>query len=166
MQKYAKMYFTPKNFLSLALLIMLILFISSSMTYQQQTSVPFLERYLATKPFLNLLSHIELTYAGSKISIGNLGYYKFIEFFIRKGAHFVTYFLLGLFLNLGLPLKRFSGLIAVLIAFLYAAFDEFHQMLTGGRTPLLDDVMLDTCGAILAVIIVTCLKNVAKRHRV
>ena len=32
-----------------------------------------------------------------------------------------------------------------------AAFDEFHQMLTGGRTPLFQDVMLDTVAAAIAV---------------
>ena len=35
----------------------------------------------------------------------------------------------------------------------YAALDEFHQMLTGGRTPLFQDVILDSLGALTGVLI-------------
>ena len=31
--------------------------------------------------------------------------------------------------------------------------DEYHQMLTGGRTPLFQDVMLDSAGALTAVLL-------------
>lgn len=71
------------------------------MTYHQQTSVPFLEKYLTGKPFETFLERFSLDYSGSEISIQAVGYYKFLEFFIRKGAHFGTYFLLGSFLYLG-----------------------------------------------------------------
>lgn len=37
--------------LVLSLVIMILLFISSGETYKQQTSVPFLERWLANEPF-------------------------------------------------------------------------------------------------------------------
>ena len=74
-------------FIILAFVMMLILFISSSMTYHQQTSVPFLEKYLTGKPFETFLERFSLDYSGSEISIQAVGYYKFLEFFIRKGAH-------------------------------------------------------------------------------
>ena len=35
----------------------------------------------------------------------------------------------------------------------YAGMDEYHQMLTGGRTPLFQDVMLDSAGALTAVLL-------------
>ena len=93
------------------------------------------------------------------MSIEASGYFKFVEFFIRKAAHFVTYFILGgsLFLGLNPRVKQvgISFLYAWLGATGYAAMDEFHQMLTGGRSPLFQDVMLDSSGAFLACILLT-----------
>ncbi|RDC48661.1 VanZ family protein, partial [Acinetobacter sp. RIT592] len=34
-----------------------------------------------------------------------------------------------------------------------AGLDEFHQMLTGDRSPMFQDVMLDSMGALTAVVI-------------
>ncbi|MFT8477945.1 MAG: VanZ family protein [Liquorilactobacillus sp.] len=146
------------TFLLLALLVMLILFISSSMTYKQQTSVPFLEKYLRAEPFKNNLSGISFNYATEKISIAKVGYFKFVEFFLRKGAHFFFYFLMGTFFYLGLKKRLKSIWLTIGIAFLstvgYAALDEFHEMITGGRTPLFQDVMLDGVGAIVGILCV------------
>lgn len=138
-------------------LIILVLFISSSMPYTKQTSVPFLEQHLAQKPLENWLSQISFRYAGKEISIANIGYYKFVEFFIRKGAHFGTYFLLGGLTALGLA-RYWSKLghvafVSWALATLYAETDELHQMLTGDRTPLIQDVILDSCGALLGVML-------------
>ncbi len=137
---------------------MAILFISSSMTYKQQTSVPFLEKYLSAEPFKNILSGVSFNYATEKISIAEVGYFKFVEFFLRKGAHFFFYFLMGTFLYLGLKKRLKSILLTVVTAFLatvgYAALDEFHQMITGGRTPLFQDVMLDGIGGIVGILCV------------
>lgn len=145
--------FKQKVCVAIVLLIAIILFISSSMTYQQQTSVPFLEKYLTSQPFKTFLSQISFNYAGSTVSIAHLGYYKFVEFFIRKGAHFGTYFLMGGFLYAGLPfIKKWpKASLSLAWCFLYASFDEFHQMLTGGRTPLIADVLLDSFGALVAI---------------
>lgn len=137
--------------------IELVLFYSSSMTYKQQTSVPFLEKHLGSnnKPFCSLLNQISFDYGGKIQSIKNDGYYHFVEFFIRKGAHFGIYFLLGLFLSLALynyfkNYKLLSAFVPWMMATGLAAFDEFHQGLTGGRTPSVSDVILDSAGALLA----------------
>ncbi|EPC76524.1 putative integral membrane protein, partial [Lacticaseibacillus paracasei subsp. paracasei Lpp126] len=42
--------------------------------------------------------------------------------------------------------------------------DEFHQMLTGGRTPLFQDVMLDTAAAAVAVTLMWLWLWRQKRH--
>ncbi len=135
--------------------IVLVLFISSSMPYTKQTSVPFLEQHLAQKPLENWLSQISFRYAGKEISIANIGYYKFVEFFIRKGAHFGTYFLLGGLTSLGLahywPKLGQVAFTSWMLATFYAGTDELHQMFTGDRTPLIQDVILDSCGALLGV---------------
>lgn len=146
-------------FLVLALVMMAILFYSSSMTYHEQTSVPLLERVLKNEPLKQWLSQFSFHYAGSEQSVKASGYFKFVEFFVRKGAHFGTYFLLALFSYLGLR-PRIEGTFLVgifswLAATGYAATDEFHQMLTGDRTPLFQDVMLDSVGALSGIVIMS-----------
>lgn len=132
----------------LAAVLLFVLFFSSSMTYKEQTTVPLLERLLHNEPFKQALSGIHFNYAGEQQSIAEVGYFKFVEFFIRKGAHVSIFFLLGLGLTQGTFMYQKNRWLhwplMVLSCTGVAAFDEFHQMLTGGRTPLFQDVMLDT----------------------
>lgn len=150
--------------LVLAVIIMAVLFVSSSMTYQQQTSIPFLQKYLVSKPFESLINQINFHYGDLWVSVNNGGYFKVIEFFIRKFAHFSTYFLLGAGLFIGLEKKIRNKFITASIVFifaaLYAASDEFHQMLTGGRTPMIQDVILDSFGALCAIIIIIIIEKI------
>lgn len=144
-------------FIGLALAIMIVLFYSSSQPYEKQSITPVLDQLLAKEPLKNVLSNVQFTYAESEVSISALGYSKFIEFFIRKGAHFGTYFLLGLCWFLGLKNKMTSISLAALVSWFlttgYAAVDEFHQGITPNRTPLLQDVQLDSIGAMTAIIL-------------
>lgn len=147
-------------YLVIALVMMGILFYSSSQTYEEQSSIPILEKLLKNEPFKKAISGVSFNYAGSPVSIEESGYFKFVEFFIRKGAHFGTYFILGgsFFLGINPRVKHLgiSFLFAWLSATGYAALDEFHQMLTGGRSPLFQDVILDSSGAFLACFVLVC----------
>lgn len=103
------------------------------------------------------------------MSIQASGYSKFVEFFIRKGAHFGTYFLLGGSWFIGL-VPRIKGLfltavVSWLAATGYAGLDEFHQMITGGRTPLFQDVMLDAMGALTAIVICLVVHGLKKNKK-
>ncbi|MHC5269886.1 VanZ family protein [Enterococcus sp. LJL98] len=144
-------------YLGLAFVMMGILFYSSSQTYEQQSQIGLLSTLLKKEPFKEVFMHVSFTYAGSEVSIAQSGYFSFVEFFIRKGAHFGTYFILGGSFFLGLvPRIQTFGLTALfswLSATGYAATDEFHQMLTGGRTPLFQDVMLDASGAFTGIVL-------------
>lgn len=60
--------------------VVVVLFISSSMTYGQQTLIPLLQRLLARQPGRGLLSGIDFTYAGTRISIRHLGYFASLNF--------------------------------------------------------------------------------------
>lgn len=144
-------------FILLAILVMGVLFYSSSQPFEKQTVAPFLGDFLVNEPFKGTLSGIHFNYAGSEVSIAAKGYVSFIEFFIRKGAHFGTYFLLGLFWFLGLRNRLKSvgltAFIAWALAAGYAAFDEFHQSFTANRTPLFQDVVLDSIGALTAILL-------------
>lgn len=153
-------------FIVIAVAIMVILFLSSAQTYTEQSQVSLLSKLLRGEPFKENLSQVSFTYAGSPVSITDLGYFKFVEFFIRKAAHFVSYFIMGgaFFLVLQPRLKNLalSGLFSWLAATGYAGLDEFHQLLTGDRSALFQDVALDSLGAFTAVtllIIVALLKR-------
>lgn len=143
-------------YIGFAFLIMAILFFSSSQPYGDQSMVGVLDRILENEPLKELLSSIQFTYAGSEVSIAATGYIGFIEFFIRKAAHFGSYFLLALFWFLGLKEQIKSLLLTALVSLMltmgYASFDEFHQGLTPDRTPLLEDILLDSVGALTAIL--------------
>jgi VanZ family protein len=154
------------------IIVELVLFISSSMTYKQQTSIPFLERHLGSnnRPFYSILKNIGFQYGDKYQSIKNDGYFNFLEFFIRKGAHFATYFILGIFLCLALyTYFQHNNFLKIFVPWMMAtglaAFDEFHQGLTGGRSPMVEDVILDSVGALCAILITLLVIYLVKRHQ-
>src|SRR5690606_26413642 len=91
--------------LLIVLVLFIVLFISSSQTYEQQSLIPALEKYFPTMPFYSVLSTLKITYWGSVISIEERGYYLFIEFFLRKGAHVAIFGLIALAIANMLPKK-------------------------------------------------------------
>lgn len=142
-----------------------LIFYFSSQTYSEQSLIPLLERHVKSEDVGLFFSDITFRYSGKEISIATLGINHFIEFFIRKSAHFIIFFLLGFFLlrAFSKTIKGNSGIIAALILVAgYASFDEYHQSLTGGRTPLIEDVMLDTLGGMFGIIIGTVLYYIKK----
>ncbi len=95
--------------------------------------------------------------------------------YVRKGAHFTEYFLLGLFSTLlVLSALKICGkqsllffLVPPLFSAIYAFFDEGHQRFVGGRAAQITDVLIDFSGALLATLIVffICLAVRKKRSR-
>lgn len=88
----------------------------------------------------------------------------FLEFFIRKGAHVSVFFLLTIFFYMAikktLPVSAQSMvLLAFLLTFMYALMDEFRQSFTPNRTAYIGDVLLDTFGGLLAVMLIMLLKR-------
>ena len=76
---------------------------------------------------------------------------------IRKLAHFTEYFILGLllvnlFIKFPMPLKQLV-IISLISVVLYATSDEVHQIFIEGRSCQLKDILLDTLGGTLAIII-------------
>lgn len=73
---------------------------------------------------------------------------------IRKSAHMGEFALLaGLLLQLFQTTKyhKFAYLYAFIGTVLYAISDEFHQLFVPGRAGLWQDVVVDGCGALLAL---------------
>ena len=90
-----------------------------------------------------------------------------VRLVVRKSAHFIIY-LVGVFLlfnffrtyNINL---RNQIIYAILGIILYASSDEFHQLFVNGRTARVEDVLLDTLGAIVGILLnLICLKIVYK----
>nr|TXF85642.1 VanZ family protein [Alkalicoccus halolimnae] len=74
-----------------------------------------------------------------------------LHLFIRKAAHVLVYFVLGVLtyhalLRSGNPLKT-AGIYALAVCFFYAVSDEVHQLFIPGRSGEVSDVLLDTTGA-------------------
>ena len=86
---------------------------------------------------------------------------------LRKLAHFTLYFLLGCGLTglLRAREKALPALIAVPIGLLCAALDELHQSVVPGRGPGVRDVVLDTCGVIVAVGLILLCTFLARGRR-
>ena len=92
------------------------------------------------------------------------------EMVVRKAAHVFLYFVLGILLTLLVRTYhirwRSVVLWAVGIACAYAATDETHQLLVGGRSGQVSDVLLDTAAACAgAVIIAGGYKFICKLHK-
>ncbi len=78
-------------------------------------------------------------------------------FWIRKGAHMSVYFVLSLLLFDALSAFSLSGkkryISAFLIAVLYSLSDELHQYFVSGRSCELRDVLIDSAGALAALLL-------------
>lgn len=78
-------------------------------------------------------------------------------FIVRKSAHFLEYFILGiLILNVFKDYKILTIkyiFISLLFCFLYACTDEIHQLFIPGRSGRPIDVLIDTFGSLVGIII-------------
>jgi VanZ family protein len=78
---------------------------------------------------------------------------RWLDFVIEKSAHFAEYVILAALLVRALdPLRvgrRRAFVIAVLIAWLYALSDEFHQLFVPGRAADWSDILVDWMGAVV-----------------
>ncbi|MBQ8496046.1 MAG: VanZ family protein [Clostridia bacterium] len=96
-----------------------------------------------TEKFLRIF-HIE------NVSFGR------VEHFLRKAAHFIEFFLLGMVSCLWISGFRkhlfVTGVISFVPVFLYAVLDEMHQYFIPGRSASWKDVLLDGTGALCGVL--------------
>lgn len=89
---------------------------------------------------------------------------------VRKTAHFTIYGLLGVFAMLAVLSYRcisYAGrsILAWGICIIYAAFDEWHQTFIDGRSGELRDVIIDSCGALLFILIFRIVYKTVNRIR-
>ncbi|MED4014497.1 VanZ family protein [Sutcliffiella cohnii] len=94
---------------------------------------------------------------------------EFFHTFIRKNAHFFAYFILGV---LSLHAFRRSGVVgmkagtfALLLSVVYAISDEVHQLFVPGRSGEVRDVLIDSAGAFIGIVIYYCLSKLYNRNK-
>ncbi len=79
------------------------------------------------------------------------------QYYIRKTAHFSEYFLLAVTVAVPLYVYGVRGIWLVISAgsfcIAFACLDEYHQSFVAGRSPQNKDVLIDTCGVIVGIII-------------
>ncbi|KPN96449.1 VanZ family protein [Lysinibacillus sp. ZYM-1] len=144
---------------------LVVLVISSSMTYEQQSILPELKDLLANKPFEQQLSVLKIPYWNTVVSIEERGYFPFVEFLIRKLIHFIGFGCIALGLYFAWGKRRFAGSVAIGGTAIIAMLDEFRQSFTPGRTMSGQDVLVDTVGAIVFVGSVVILRKLFKNKR-
>ncbi len=94
----------------------------------------------------------------------HLGLTKFISVdglhhIIRKSAHFSIYFILGMLVYRALSRDKQAKTsmkiigVGILICFAYACSDEIHQLFIDGRSGQIRDVLIDTSGALLGILL-------------
>lgn len=78
-----------------------------------------------------------------------------IERVVRKAAHMTEYAILAVLLYVWINRWRISQVrracLAAVLAILYACSDEIHQLFVAGRSGRVNDVLIDSAGAILGL---------------
>ncbi len=92
-----------------------------------------------------------------------------IQTIVRKTAHFSVYAMLGVSMLSAFYLT-FKGnllsLYALIGCLLYAISDEIHQYFVPGRSGEVRDVIIDTLGALLGILLVIMIKHLISRKKV
>lgn len=78
--------------------------------------------------------------------------------YVRKAAHITEYFLLAICVGLPFYVYRVRGIALMfltgIICVAYAALDEYHQTFVAGRVGDYHDVLIDSIGIFIGVIVV------------
>ncbi|MDE6053062.1 MAG: VanZ family protein [Lachnospiraceae bacterium] len=81
-----------------------------------------------------------------------------IHFYVRKIAHFTEYFLLAVTVAFPLYVYGIRGIWLVIAGGIlcvgFAALDELHQYFVGGRSCSVRDVIIDSGGSLIGILIV------------
>ena len=91
----------------------------------------------------------------------------FTNHLVRKSAHCFEYFILGCLLLNGFFTRnrmRRAIIFSLLFGVCYAASDEFHQLFVPGREMHFLDVLIDSTGVSLGVLLVSSLRKKRRFH--
>ena len=92
-----------------------------------------------------------------------------IEKVIRKIAHFSIYTAVGLLLMALISTFEMKEknriIISLIIGIIYASSDEIHQSFVPERSPMITDVMIDTMGVMLGILLIMLGKAIIKKYK-
>ena len=93
----------------------------------------------------------------------------FTQNFVRTCAHFTEFGILGLSLcfmfNTYTEKMKFAFILSLITSVLVAVFDECIQLFSYGRTFQLKDIIIDTTGALIFIMLTSLLLYKAKRNK-
>ena len=75
------------------------------------------------------------------------------SFIVRKAAHFLMYFILGIFSVMNFKNDKEGCINALILCITYAFFDEIHQMFVGDRSSEARDIIIDSLGSLSSILI-------------
>ena len=75
------------------------------------------------------------------------------SFIVRKAAHFMLYFILGILTFINFKSNKENMVYALIICVIYAFTDEIHQMFVNSRSGELRDIIIDSLGALSSILI-------------
>ena len=81
-----------------------------------------------------------------------------LQFIVRKGAHFTIYAILGVlsfitFVTYNAMPIALRSFLSFLVSVVYSISDEYHQTFVKGRSGEIRDVLIDSAGALLGIIL-------------
>ena len=92
----------------------------------------------------------------------------YLEPYIRDVAHVLEYAILAVFIYIAVKVFvsdfRKAVIWTVVICFLYSCTDEWHQYHVPGRAAQVVDIVLDTSGAVIALLVLAA-KQILKKRR-
>ncbi|MER2007865.1 MAG: VanZ family protein [Psychrobacillus sp.] len=110
-----------------------------------------------------ILSVVEAVAPESDLFVDNLHH------FVRKNAHFLIYFVLGILVVRAFRLSEIRGkksiVFALAVCIAYAISDELHQLFVPGRGAQVKDVLIDSTGAFVGIILYSWLKGLRKSSK-
>ena len=81
------------------------------------------------------------------------------SFIVRKLAHFILYFILGIFSYINFKNDKEGVLNAIILCIIYAFTDEIHQMFVTSRSSEVRDIIIDSLGSISSILLIYKLKK-------
>ncbi len=76
------------------------------------------------------------------------------SFIVRKMAHIILYFILGIFSVINFKNDK-NGLInAIILCIIYAFFDEIHQMFINNRSGEVRDIIIDSISSLSSILLI------------
>lgn len=92
-----------------------------------------------------------------------------LSHFVRKTAHFCIFGMLGLLVTSAVSTytltARKTSIISLVICALYAVSDEVHQYFVPGRACMIRDMLLDTCGSLCGVVLVSLIIHAVRKRK-